>query len=515
MKKFLMRLFSPITLVVIFLLFQISALVLSFLFISSFPIITTVLDVLVIIVALIIVNSKSGSSYKISWFFLIVVLPFFGTVLYLLFGNKKFTKRQTQKITPKIKFLYDLSNKTSKHIGLPFKEENSDAEVISNYINKYSGSSIFGNTKTTYYKWGDDAFPIIIEKLKLAKHYIFLEYFIIEEGKFWDSILEVLIQKVEEGVDVRLLYDDFGCLNTLPTNYDKKLRKLGIKCEKVNKIRPILDIRVNNRDHRKILVIDGYIGFTGGINIADEYINEKTRFGVWKDNCIMLEGEGVSGLTNLFLSMWIMENNEKQDIVIDNYIPNKYINEYHKISSKGYIQPYGSFPFTYETVSENVYVNLILKAKKYVWIMTPYLILDEQLENALSLAAKSGIDVRIIIPHIPDKKLVFELSKSYAEKLILSGVKIFEFAPGFVHSKTVLVDGNMATVGTVNFDYRSLYLHFENGVFLYKCDCLKDIEEDFNQTFLVSKEIRKEDIQNLPFFKRVLRFILNVFAPLL
>ena len=275
---------------------------------------------------------------------------------------------------------------------------------------------------------------------------------------------------------------------------------------------------MNNRDHRKILVIDGHTGFTGGINIADEYINKDIRFGKWKDNAIMLEGDAVFSLTSLFLSTWLSFYKNKEDVNInfDDYYPSKYMNETIEYkSAKGLIQPYGSLPFSYESVGHNVYLNMILKATKSIYISTPYLILNQEMLNAIKLASKSGVKVKIITPGIPDKKTVFQVTRSYYQTLIESGVEIYEYTPGFVHGKVFLVDNMMGTVGTVNLDYRSLFLHMENGTFIYKAPCLQDIKSDFEKTFLVCKKISLQDCKKTNIFLKMYRTILRVFAPLL
>ena len=389
-----------------------------------------------------------------------------------------------------------------------------DIYNLASYIRKYSFTDTYTNTRTTYYPWGEKAFPVMVEKLKKAKHYIFMEYFIIDPGKFWDTILEVLLQKVKEGVEVRLIYDDLGCLSTLPDDYDKYLNSQGIKCYRYSPLKPIVDIRMNNRDHRKIMVIDGHTGFTGGINIADEYINEIERFGKWKDNAIMLEGDGVFGLTNLFLSTWVRITNEETPDFKE-YLPAKYALEVEPVRAKGYVSVYGSIPYTYETVGLNIYEMLCYTAKKTLDISTPYLILNKEMENAICNAAKSGVRVRLLTPHVPDKKTVFELTRANYRMLLRSGVEIYEYTPGFVHAKMFVVDGRIATVGTINLDYRSLFLHSENGCLLYETDSIKDIQKDFDETFKVSEKFYLEKYNATPRMKKLFRKVLQIFAPLM
>ena len=472
-----------------------------------------------IVVAIpIIVNSRMDSSYKITWLAFMVVNSVIGATFYLLFANKKFSKKEMKKIRPTINALErTMDSKESKGLTSGnLIDPNSDLHTFASYIREHSFTDTYANTTTQYFPWGEDAFPVMLDRLKKAKHYIFLEYFIIQHGAFWNPIVEILIQKAKEGVDVRVLYDDLGCLSTLPVHYDEELRKQGIKCYKYSPLKPFIDIRMNNRDHRKIMVIDGHTGFTGGINIADEYINEIVRFGKWKDNAILLEGDGVFGLTNLFLSTWVRVSNQEKPINYADYLPSKYINETSiERKAKGFVSVYGSIPYTYETVGLNIYTMLCYKAKRYIDICTPYLILNKEMEDAISQAAKSGVRVRLLTPHIPDKKMVFELTKSYYFRLIKAGVEIYEYTPGFVHAKMFCVDGKMATVGTINLDYRSLFLHCENGCLLYETESIKDIEKDFNNTFKVSQRITREEMENQKLSKRILRVILRVFAPLM
>ncbi len=467
-----------------------------------------------IIVAICIFNTRNNTSYRMTWLLFVFVFPIFGSFCWILFANKKFTRKEHKKVKGMNKYLIESQktegiNNIASEIN-PNKEP--DAAFFARYLNNFAHSGTYKNTKVKYYPWGQDAWPVMLDELKQAKHYIFLEYFIIEEGLMWNSMLDILREKVAQGVDVRVLYDDFGCMNTLPSRYFRKLRAFGIKAYAVNPLKPIFNIRLNNRDHRKILVIDGHTGFTGGINLADEYINKIVRFGKWKDNSIMLKGDGVFGLTTLFLSNWNRIENVKECNYND-YLPSKYANETDPVYfQNGYVAPYGSIPFANEAVGEDVYINLIHKAREYIYITTPYLILDEELENALVKAAKGGIKVKLLTPHIPDKKIVFDLTRSHYRTLAEAGVMVYEYTPGFVHAKTFVIDGKMATVGTINLDYRSLFLHLENGCFLYEVDCIKDIEKDMEETFVQSRQITIPMVQSSPVSKRAWRSILKMFA---
>ena len=455
-----------------------------------------------------IVNSKANPGYKIAWIIPIMGFPIFGLLLYLLFGGNQLTKRQKEKM----KNIYFKQKKYKDNHNIVINElryENISAYNQAKYIENYSLTNICKHTKTTYLSDGKIYFQKLLEAINNAKKYIFLEYFIIGEGKMWNTILDILKQKVEEGIEVRLIYDDFGCIMTLPNHYDKTLENFGIKTAVFNRFVPNLKSKFNNRDHRKIAVIDGHIAFTGGINLADEYINEKVRFGHWKDNGIMLEGEAVWNFTVMFLSMWdyIKEENEEYEKYRSNY-------EY-ETSSDGYVIPYSDSPWDSEAVGESIYLNLINKANRYIYITTPYLVIDNEMITALTLAAKRGVDVRIITPGIPDKKIVNEVTKAYYEILLQNGVKIYEYTKGFIHEKTFVVDDEYATIGTVNLDYRSLYLHFECGVWLYDCSSIYTVKKDLTLTLKECREIKLKNLGKLTWINSFKRQILRAFAPLM
>lgn len=469
-----------------------------------------IMDIFGLLLVLWIVNKKINPSYKLAWTILILVFPVFGAIVYMLFGESRVAKKMTRE-----------SEKVLGEIGNYFKEnpatrrelEETDAgiSIQSAYIRDYAGFPLHKNTTTKYYPVGDTMFVDMLEELKKAEHFIFMEYFIIHDGRMWGEILKVLEEKVKQGVDVRLIYDDMGCVTTLPPKYYKTLQAKGIKCAAFNPVRPVLNIILNNRDHRKILVIDGHTGFTGGINLADEYINEDVRFGHWKDTGIRLHGEGVWNLTVMFLQMWSVITHTRSHFPV--YGP--YIYHQEEFENDGYVQPYGDSPLDDEIVGENVYLNIVNQARHYVHICTPYLIIDNEMMTALCLASKKGVDVRIITPGIPDKKVVFLLTQSYYEQLLEAGVHIFEYTPGFIHSKSFVCDDEVASVGTINLDYRSLYLHFECAVWMYKSKAVMQVKEDMEETLPKCKEIRLEDCRKRNVFIRLAQSILRVFAPML
>ena len=349
----------------------------------------------------------------------------------------------------------------------------------------------------------------MLKELKNAKKFIFLEYFIIKNGTMWSEILKILEEKAKEGLDVRLIYDDMGCIALLPTSYPKQMEEKGIKCIAFNKLNPFLGVIMNNRDHRKMMIIDGKTVFSGGMNLADEYINLEHSYGKWKDNGIKITGEAVWNFTIMFLNMWNSYRKDDED-----YKKYKYDFSKENLEQNGYTIPYGETPLDNEIVGENVYLNIINQAQKYVYIMTPYLIIDTDMINSLILAAKRGVDVRIVVPGIPDKKIVYSLTTSYFETLIKNGVKIYKYTPGFVHSKVFVSDDNIATVGTINLDYRSLYLHFECGVFMQDVEEIKDVKKDLVDTIEESHFVSKKEAMP-KLLKSVWQAVLRLFAPLM
>ena len=461
-----------------------------------------------IIIVFIIINNKSNPSYKIAWIVPVMIFPIFGGIFYLLYGGNKLSTREKLKmVIQNIEMTNSLKqdDEIIKKIG----DKSIYAKNQSEYILNYAKCPVYNNTETTYFKIGEEKFEALLRELKKAEKFIFLEYFIIQEGKMFNSILEILEEKAKQGVDVRLIYDDVGCIVTLPHNYKNTLEAKGIKCRVFNPIKPFFTRRLNNRDHRKIVVIDGDVGFTGGINLADEYINEYEKHGYWKDAGIMLKGDAVWNLTVMFLSMWDYIDNKEEDYIKFKPSKNKYYN------SKGYVQPFDDSPLINEPIGETVYLNLINKAKDYIYINTPYLIIDNEMATALKIAAKSGVDIKIVTPYIPDKKFVHAVTKSYYESFIKDGIEIYEFTPGFMHAKTFVVDDEYGVVGSINLDFRSLYLHYECGVWLYKTESIKSMKDDYLETLKRCHKVTMEECKNTSSIRKVLRLIIRMFAPLL
>ena len=457
-----------------------------------------------------IINQGTNPVFKLAWIIPILLFPVLGGLFYLFFGGNKLSNRTRKRM----RYMEDKSREamTARHEVLDdIRIVSQQAAIQSRYIEKYSFYPPYSNTYTEYLSTGEKKFEKLKEALEKAEKFIFLEYFIIEEGKMWNSILDILEEKVKQGVDVRLIYDDFGCLLKLPYKYYQKLEAMGIQCAVFNPLVPVLYARMNNRDHRKIAVIDGHTGFTGGINLADEYINEIEIHGYWKDTAIMVKGEAVWNLTVMFLSMWDYIKGIDEDFSrYRDHIPLQEATEGY-----GYVQPFADGPLDEEPVSETVYLNLINKAVDYVYITTPYLIIDNEMVTALTSAAKGGVDIRIITPHLADKVLVHEVTKSYYRILIESGVKIYEYTPGFIHSKTFASDDEYGVVGTINMDYRSLFLHFECGVWMYKSSSVIDIKEDFLDTLKVCRQITIQEVRNIKWYRAVAGSVLRVFAPMM
>ena len=472
----------------------------SFLYVYAF------LVLLSLVVVAWLINSNENPSSTLAWTILALSLPIVGGIFYFLFGRAKVSSRlkiRSDSIVPVYKELL--------HYDGTIINEISDKDILNQiYYLEKSAFPVYRNTSLKYLESGEAKFFEMCKCLNNAKKYIFLEYFIISDGKMWDSILEILKRKAAEGLDIRLMYDDFGCLGLLPVGYATELLQHGIKCRVFNPFVPSLSITMNNRDHRKILIIDGEIAFTGGINLADEYINIKKRFGHWKDCAIVFKGEAVTTMLSLFLENWNLIKIHEEDI--NALLPEK---EKEETEPDGYIQPFGDSPFDNDIIGENIYLNMINKAKKEILIMTPYLIIDHTLTESLCLAAKNGVKVKILTPGVADKWYVHNMTRSSYAHFIKSGVEISEYTPGFMHSKVVCCDNTIAVVGTINFDYRSLYLHFECGAVIYKSRIISEIRDDFYSSLKKSRIITIEDCKNIKWYKKLFSSIFKIFAPLM
>ena len=450
-----------------------------------------------------IVNREEDPEFKIPWIVGMLLLPFFFSIMFLIFGRHKLRKKDEVIISA-------TRNAYNAHFDVESeKQKLGRAYGTFKYLNSTTLVGAHTNNRVTYYPTGEEFFPAFIEGLKQAKEFIFIEFFIITDGKEWSAVQEVLKQKAQEGVDVRIVYDDMGCSGTISSFTPRKLRKFGIKCYKFHPFRPILSGVYNNRDHRKIVVVDHQMAFTGGINLADEYANEIKRFGYWKDTMVKIEGSGINNLITIFL-----QNHDLCTGYVSDY--NKYLNyEYKKFDDEGYVMPFGDGPGGVDDalVGEQNYINILNYARKSCYISTPYLVPTYQLLDAMRNAALRGVDVHLIVPGIPDKKAVYAVAKSNFRFLIDAGVKIHIYKPGFNHMKSAIADDELAFVGTINFDFRSLVHHFECGTILYKCNCMKDIRADFDQMVSVSEQVPTN--YRLPRGTRWFCSIVKLITPLL
>ena len=455
-----------------------------------------------------VINSEHNTNVQLSWITLIMLLPGFGGLFYIFIrtdlGHRTIKKRfklivketQTEFVEQE-----DLMER--------LKLENKGLYNLTTYTRKAGGFPIYENSLTKYFPLGEDAFKEMLIQLRKAERFIFMEFFIVDEGYMWGQILKILSDKVKEGVEVRFMYDGTCEFSLLPRSYPRKLRELGIDVKVFSPIRPFLSTQYNYRDHRKILVVDGRVAFTGGINLADEYINKIEVYGHWKDTAVMIEGKSVESFTIMFLQMW-NSGEENRSYMTDLY-KSKALNK----KEKGYALPFGDSPLDNDKVGQMIYMDILNRAEDYVYIMTPYLILDGEMLTSLQFAARRGIDVKIIMPHIADKKFVFAQSRSHYKELMKYGVKIYEYTPGFMHAKVFVSDDKKAVVGTINLDYRSLYHHFECGLYMEEVSTIAEIKSDFNETLKQSQRVTLDDIKKYNFLMTIAGRILKLIAPLM
>lgn len=459
------------------------------------------------LVVVYVINRDEDPAYKIAWCIVILGVPIIGVPLYILAGNRK-VPRQLYDGSILAHHQMDDCLKTNPEVEKEAVSLESDVSKIFRY-GENNGFPIYGKTESTYYSSGEEWFPDYLEELRKAKHFIFIEFFIIDKGSMWNEVLDILKEKVKEGVEVKIIYDDFGSI-TLPWRYPKELEKYGIEAHRFNHVRPAFIIQMNNRNHRKITVIDNNVAFTGGVNLADEYANRIRRFGYWKDSAVKLHGEAVWSMTVMFLGMLAFCRGKDDDLDFKRYqLP------CDDVCDGGFYQPYCDTPTDNEPVALSMHLNMVTHAQKYIYIDTPYLILTETMKQALMRAAKSGVDVRILTPHIPDKQLVFQITRGYYRQLIEAGVRIYEFTPGFNHCKNFVSDDRLAIVGSVNTDYRSYFLHFENAVLMYHTPSVRQARDDFLQSLEKSEEIILADTKKTFILVRLIRDVLNIAIPLL
>lgn len=479
------------------------------------------------IFVIVVLSTDLNMSYKMAWVILILLFPVFGFIVVIFYYQMPNT-RKIVKRSVSIDKQIDRSIKKPKEAYESLKENAPEELGIINYFSNGTGMPVYENVACTYFPTGEDKWRRLIEELKKAKHFIFLEYFIIDEGEMWGEVLDILLEKVKEGVEVRVLYDGTTSLGRLPYGYFDRLEKEGLNSRCFSRVYPFVQPYQNNRDHRKIVIIDGCLAITGGINLSDEYINKWKRYGDWKDTAIMIRGEAVDSFTYMFLEMWFVagEWDEVPEFEIKRVVDKAkyYREEFNRenpieldktMSQGGYIVPFGDNPYANERVGRQVYMDILNRAEHYVHIMTPYLVPDQEMLSALKYAAVRGVETVIIMPHIPDKKPVYYLGRSYFPELLKAGVKIYEYMPGFIHAKQFVSDGRKAVVGSINLDFRSMYLHFESAVYVYKNSIINVIEKDVQDTLAKCEEITLEKYKGYNIITKIIGYILRVISPLL
>ena len=501
--------FSRFFIIALLLLVQVAVYVFFYGWLRSWmPCFTVLLSAFTAIVTVYLFNSGMDFSAKLTWMLLIAILPLTGAIFFFFTQMNVGFRRIARRENALIRKTRDAIEQP-RQIEEELANDGSGTLALAKYLKQSNCFPVYGNTEVTYFPLGENKFDALIEAIRSARKFIFMEYFIIEEGYMWGKILELLVKKAAAGVEVRVMYDGMCEMSTLPPDYWKLLREKGIKAKAFSPIKPMVSSHYNYRDHRKILVVDGEVAFNGGVNLADEYINRTERFGHWKDTAVMLRGDAVRTFTLLFLQMWNIDEEKAE------FAP--WLNPAYSplTNSKGYVIPYGDCPLDGKRVGETVYMDIINRAADYVHIMTPYLILDGELENALRFAAERGVEVCLILPGIPDKKAAYALAKSHYKRLLSSGIRIYEYTPGFVHAKVFVSDDKKAVVGTINLDYRSLYHHFECATFMYQTACIPDIERDFRETLSRCRAVTETTVKKEKLSYKLMGTLMKFIAPLM
>ncbi len=509
-KKGILRLiFSRFFLIALLLILQVGLAVSGFLwFRKALPAILYIQTAFIFAMVVYLFNCSMDSSAKLTWIFIISIIPLAGAAMLLFtqmnIGHRMETELVKKQINDTLKKL-DKDGRVLKAV----EHDGSGTDDLCRYLNKTGCFPLYDKTQVTYFPLGEKKFEAMLEELEKAEKYIFMEYFIVEEGYMWGRILDILLRKANEGVEVRVMYDGMCEMSTLPPDYWKLLEAKGIHARAFSAIKPVVSSHYNYRDHRKILVIDGKVAFNGGVNLADEYINRRERFGHWKDTAVMLKGPAAKSFALMFLQMWyIGVDNPDYDTWLS--LPAD-----AKEDAKGYVMPYCDCPLDEYKAGEAVYIDILYRATDYVHIMSPYLILDGELETAIRFAAQRGVDVKLILPGIPDKKVAYSLAKTHYRSLDEAGVKIYEYTPGFVHAKVFVSDDTKAVVGTINLDYRSLYHHFECATYMYKTDCISEIEKDYQETLRKCRPVTAESIRKEKIFYKVVGSLTKMISPLM
>ncbi|MFP5522133.1 cardiolipin synthase [Peptococcus simiae] len=501
---------KPVGIMAILLVLQILLIFAGYYLLRSYlEVATAVWYALAISLVIYLLNKHQNPAYQIAWVIIMCLMPIFGGLFFLVIQLIPGTRRLAERVTWRVRATSNFLPQNKAAVE-SLREHSARFAGLADYLFKVGVHPTYTDTRTRYYPLGDDAFPAMLEDLEKAEEYIFMEFFIVAEGKFWDALFEVLKRKAAEGVTVRFMYDGTNMFS-LPKGFQRKIIDAGINCRIFSPLQPVFSTYQNNRDHRKILVIDGKVGYTGGINLADEYINEKERFGHWKDTVIRLEGDAVQSLQAIFLQLWHVEEEDRTDYA--RWLDRK---PYAlPVDEPNWVIPYADAPEDGAILAQHVYMHILNMATRYVHIMTPYLILDYEMVQALIFAARRGVDVAILMPHVPDKKIPFYIARSFYPELIRHGVRILEYEPGFVHAKTFVSDDCLAVVGTINLDYRSLYLHFENGVLVYNDDFAAQVEADFQASAQVSHQMTIDDYNMTPWHHRAIGRVMRIFGPLM
>ena len=508
-KGILRLIFSRFLIIALLLALEIGLMISVYLwFQDNLPIFLYAQWIFAFLMVIYLFNNNMDSSAKLTWMLIISFLPVVGALLLLYTQTNLGHRKETELLEDRINSTRGMLRQ-SENVLREIEHDGSGTDDLSRYLNLTGCFPVYDKTQVTYFPLGENKFEAMLEELEKAEKFIFMEYFIIEEGYMWGRILDILLRKAREGVEVRVMYDGMCEMSTLPVDYFKLLEKEGIHAEAFSPIIPLLSTHYNYRDHRKILVIDGKVAFNGGVNLADEYINHIERFGHWKDTAVMIKGPAVKSFTLMFLQMW--KAGEKQEDY-ETWISAPC--EPHE-AAKGYVMPYCDTPLDQYKVGETVYMDILNRATDYVHIMTPYLILDGELETALCFAAQRGVDVKLILPGIPDKRVAYSLAKMHYRHLFDAGVKIYEYTPGFVHAKVFVSDDIKAVVGTINLDYRSLYHHFECATYMYKTDCIADIEKDFQETLAKCRSVTSESIKNEKLSYKLIGRLMKMISPLM
>ena len=506
-KKGLLRLVFSRTAVTIFLLAaQVLLLAVAFLRLGEYY--YSAASLVAVVVSLAVINRRGGDpEFKITWILVILAAPVFGIPFYFYIREElghRLVNHRVREVTEETACL----SPPQPELVARLRREDPGMAGLAGYLERAAGQSLCDGSGAKYFPTGEETFEEMIAQLERAEKFIFLEFFIIQEGYMLGRVLKILEEKVKAGVEVRMLYDGTCVVGKVPYHYYQEIEKLGVQCRMFAPLRPLVSTHYNNRDHRKILVVDGRVAFTGGINLADEYINRVRRFGHWKDTAVMVTGKAVRGFTLMFLQLWDVAAGGRSDYL-------KYLNASAPVPARGWVMPYGDIPVDQEHVGQMVYMDVLNRAQRYVHIATPYLILDNDMLTALTYAAKRGVDVGIIVPGIPDKKTAFALTHSYYRELIEQGVKIYEYTPGFIHAKIFVSDDATAVVGSINLDYRSLRHHYECAALLYGCPAVADVEQDMAETMSKCRRLTVEDCKRDKLSRRALGWLLRPLGPLM